>query len=253
MRKLLLAFLLVAVASSFAQAEQDFMYFKKKAGAAEGGDNPITVDNVAMAGSNGATLSVTIPSTTSGSMIVVMTGNETTGPLAVTDDKGGGSSTYVLAAGGYNTTDSRNWAGIYYVENCAAGITSVSVASNYNETKLIVLTISGAATSGALDNAVHNFQAYNAGDNWSTGTTSATSQANEIVVSYTHQTHLQTNVTWTGTAGWIGFWNTATFPDRGFGQYKILSSTGAQTASGTFVGTGADHNYSSVIATFKAQ
>lgn len=188
--------------------------------------------------------------TTAGNTIIVYASNASTASRGVTDNKSGGSSTYATADSNYIVADARQYSEIRYVENCAAGITAVSLDVNYTgEGTITAIEVSGLKTSASLDKTAKGVGAYSTADPtaWSTSSTGALSQADEFAVIGVSNFYYTQPVSFSGTAG---FTDVANFGAAGLVQYKITSATTALTGGGNISGVG-DKDSSAVLATFK--
>lgn len=196
-------------------------------------------------GGNTTSISATLSATTAGNFLVAVVtigGNQTPTPPA----------SWVKAVGPISTEASPvTNIFIYYLENCASGITSVAFTLTSNGANLAVWEVSGIATSSSLDQTASSAnQATNPKDS---GTTSATTLADELVIAGV-TTHQGSTVTW--SAQTAGYTNEAVVGSSGASNNPwtqpallIVSSTGAQDYQAT---ASLQNGGAGVIATFKA-
>jgi hypothetical protein len=178
-------------------------------------------------------------------LVLVLTSGAADTISSIADDKG---NTWNLAV---SVAASTRKTYIYYAMNAAAGATTVTVtytAGQFPDTHYFIREYSGIATTSALDKTASNSNGTGYTDSHSTGTTAATTQANELVVAAVGS-DANGDPTYTAPTGY------ADFESQGGQTYtwgacddKIVSATGTQTA--TF-GSTAYVNSQGAIATFK--
>ncbi len=207
------------------------------------GSGPSVVQSAHGSG-NGGSFNVSLPSPTqAGDLVVVLLNSLSQTPVSFSDNKG---STYTLGGSAYDTVNGRDFAGVYYRTNAQAGVQNFTVTTNYVATSIFVVEISGASVSAPFDQFTSHLQNYDAGTNWSVGPTSATSQANELLIAFATQ-YYTGNAAWGGSSGWTSLGNEGS---SAFVEYKSVSATGAYSAAGT-ANTGGATIFLSEITTFK--
>ncbi len=189
------------------------------------------------AGAGSTTLNITLSSTTSGNAIIVLIGPEERAVTGVTDNKGGGSSTYSEVAGTVNQSAAP---GCWYTLDCASGITQVTVTGASQPYIAFAIEVSGLVLSGAEDKHAWN-TSQAASTTWTSTATSALAQGNEfclgVVCSRSGSSQSFTGDSpWTaitGTNVTAGHHGNATDGDDLFVCYQSVTATTAITASGT--------------------
>lgn len=139
--------------------------------------SPIEVQAASRVGAGGAasganaTLAVTIPATTTGNTLVAVIGS-IQGSNAVTSITGGGAWARAISSiSGSQVTE------IWYCPNITAGVTSVSINKSAVDSTAIVHEYSGVLATSQLDRTA---TAGGTATAQSSGTTAATTQANEL-------------------------------------------------------------------------
>lgn len=166
-------------------------------------------------------------------------------PIATVTDTLGNTYHQVAAPLNYNASA---WVAIYYAYNIGSGSNAVTVASANAGTQysIIAREYSGLTTTDPLDKTANSGTSGN-GTTPSSGATATTTQASELVIGMAANW-----LSYTFTAG-SGYGNIANASDAGNSSLgmedKIVSSTGAQTA--TFTQSGS-WNWGCIVATFKA-
>lgn len=200
-------------------------------------------------------------STTTGNLIVVVVHGERAGAQVdvptITDSK---SNTYTQAVDSGLTTgvSVTNRSQIFYKENATGGA-SHQITVTFAGSRGCVWSafeISGALTASSLDQ-VSSAKGTVAGTDASVGPSSATTQADEIVI-VGAGTRADTSANIVMTAASSGYTNVAleqdasTYGTGGSIDYKIVSATGTQSASWSHSNTLAFTEWHAVLATFKA-
>jgi hypothetical protein len=189
------------------------------------------------AGAGSTALNVTISATTAGNSIIVIIGPEERAVTSVTDNKGGGSSTYTEVAGTVNQSAAP---GCFYTLNCAAGITQVTVNGTSQPYIAFVMEVSGLLTASAED--AHVWATGALGTTWSSGATATLAQANEFCIGVacsrgSSNCHFAETgggfAAITGTGITSGHHGNTTDGDDLFVCTKSVTATTAVTASGT--------------------
>ena len=191
-------------------------------------------------------LSVTLSSAiAAGSLILVEISNHNSGtvvPDSVTDSAG---NTYTLISAANSSAVSATLA---YCVNASALASGATVTANFPSSRnaaMRVRSVGGMATSSAFD--VSAINASGSGTSASVGPTSATSQADELIYAVFAY---QNSRTFTAGSGYTaGAQTESTTTIRGVvAEWKIVSTTGAQTPDGTW---DTSATYAAVVATFK--
>lgn len=176
-------------------------------------------------------------------------------PGTISDNQG---NTYQLAAENGCDGGPGNhlcYAGIYYAENISSsGTFTITVdppnTGNYIEWQAI--EVSGLATSGAKDKTTSDSGGGIASDA-AVGPTAATTVADELVIAVTSVSQSDTNLNITTPSGYtqIGLNNDANATIGYQSSYKIISSTGTQSASWSHDNNTSNDEWAAAIATFK--
>lgn len=163
--------------------------------------------------------------TTTGNLFIASAGYCCAAFTSVTDNKGNSYTDSVAEQSDAGGGSSRQ----QYKESGAGGAShtfTLTGASGAFFGALSVTEVSGAATSGALDQTAGGIT--NPGDtSHTTNTTSTTTQANELLLGYGSTANVATFTTDTG-AGWTELTNIATDADTEglITGYRIVSATG---------------------------
>lgn len=166
---------------------------------------------------------------------------------AVTDTAG---NTWVKACGVANAGNAL-YAEIWYVENCAAGANTVTVANGFGASfcHVGVAEYSGLATSSGLDQTSTADNGTAGGSAADSGSTATTTLADELLLGLVANESAETIV-------WDAPW-TERYDDASGGASRamswadqVVSATATYKASGTLSGAGA--GWQALIATFKA-
>ncbi len=160
----------------------------------------------------------------------------------MTDSAG---NTYTLISAANSSAVSATLA---YCVNASALASGASVTANFPSSRnaaMRVRSVGGMATSSAFD--VSAINASGSGTSASVGPTSATSQADELIYAVFAY---QNSRTFTAGSGYTaGAQTESTTTIRGVvAEWKIVSTTGAQTPDGTW---NTSATYAAVVATFK--
>ena len=150
------------------------------------------------------------------------------------------------------TGDRKNWQ--YYIASAVGGSTTITVtfgAGEFEDAILCLVEFSGLENSSTLDQYASNSDGVGSFvQNHPTGTTGATTQANELVIAWSGSSG-SSDPTFAVPSGYSGFLAGYGFDIFTYGAwaYKIVSVTGTQTATFTTTGyvTGQGN-----IATYKA-
>jgi hypothetical protein len=232
------------------------------AAAGGGGGGPITLVSstnchAADTGVGGTTFNCTIPSTTTGNLLIAVAYTYNTS-IAWSDNKSGGSSTYSTPAG---LTDGCKANGTWrvcpaYTANSASGITQVTVTLGANSYLIVhVYEFSGVATSTPLDQST---TATSAGSQSSATVGPVTTTADDELLFVSTTVGLNTS-TWTpGSDGGSGTYTAgqiqstfATSTVVGGDMYLIQSGKTAGSYSGTMDFSPSIADTAQVMMTFK--
>lgn len=218
---------------------------------AGGGGTPARVGTGAQCNVAASTASAcTIPSTGSGDVVVV--GGAVFGTFgnnsisSVTDNKGGGSSTYTCN----QTNDLGNHMTVFicYTLNSASGITQVTVNSAASTIKMIgEEEWSSVATTSASDGFAQDTTGL--ASPWTGANTITTTHAIDLLIGVVGNTNTS-GLTFTGSGGWT---NRQTGSDTTNGASmgmatRVVSSTGTYSDSGTTSAGGASVNFPGILA-----
>lgn len=196
-----------------------------------GGSNPAVVQRTSAEDNNGGTGKVTVAfgsNNTAGNAIVIAAavGWTTTSQLGQPQDTQGNVYTQILdVADGSHFTSQRWW--IAY--NVAGGANTVTLTDGFFSTNIHVYELSGVGNVNSPDQTAHQFQLSTT--SLSTTATSATNFANELCLAV----FCDDITSETFTLG-TGYSNLVNQPNASFSsasEEKVISSTGAQTATMT--------------------
>lgn len=149
---------------------------------------------------------------------------------SVTDDGAAGGSTYAALFSQVSVNGGNNHLIIYCTPSAASGVTTIT--ANGGGKSVVVLDFTGVGCAVDQSNLTENVTL--ASTNWTSGATPATTNAADVAIGFALDAVTQDSG-WVGTGGYTcitGAWNAY----DGVGNslcYKVLSSTGAQTATGT--------------------
>lgn len=164
-----------------------------------------------------------------------------------------GWSTARADSGPTGSGDYRPTVGIFYKENIAGGTENPTVTTpSGSYSSASISEYSGLATSSSLDVTQANLAS--SGTSGNTGTTGTTAQADELVIALIHPEDTIGATSALSTPASSGYTNIDTEAANNVhiaydANYKIVSSTGTQTASWTWT---TSSFYTAAIATFKA-
>ena|ERR1035437_5667108 len=203
------------------------------------------------------TLTVTVPSTTAGNCLVVVSWIETVSSGSLSSVKlGGAAGNFAILTGAGTSSLVEGRAEIWADPNCAGGQTSVvltnSTASAGSGWGAYVYEFSGIAASSPLDKSAGAVSVAVATP-WSSGATAATALASELWVGVAG---CNTSGGFTSMTGPSSPWVNETFISLAGGSagiisgYQIAAATGAATYNGTAVVSGGDA-FAAVVATLK--
>lgn len=208
--------------------------------AAAGGGGPVvsktggTGTTTATCNSSTTTCVLTYTPNASGDWLIVgVPYTSTHVPTTVTDNGAAGGSTYVQLTG-VATANINQRLTLFCTTALAASVTTIT--ANGGGVGVMVIEGSGGTAPCTIDQANSTANTTTA-TSWSSGATSATTNANDISVGFSFDANTQAP-TWTGTNGYTSLNGNVEASD-GWGIslcYKILSATGAQTATGTVGG-----------------
>lgn len=212
----------------------------------------VNVQTAAANVSVASTTAVTIASSTSGNLLIALVwALSSSVPTLETDNLGQTWSTaYTQAFTGESV-------GVFYKENTASGVTTVTSHHALGESTTFVLEYSGMLTSGAFDK--NSSKANNATTVWSSNATVTTTAANEVLLGFLGSgfdpNALTIDSPWTPVTCGDGscpggIFRNASAGDNMIVGERIVSATGTYTATGTMTSNGSDSIGS--IATFKA-
>lgn len=198
---------------------------------------------LACAGAGSSSCAVSYSPTAGSSLcagIVYASGQAT---ATVTDNGSGGSSSYSAVTTAASVNAGSNFLIWYCTASTASGVTTITADKAQS---IVVVEWTGAGITVDQQNNTPNLTTGTT--NWSSSATSATTNASAVALSLSFDTSTQDSG-WTGTNGYTCIAG----PGNGFigdgftACYKSLSSTGAQTATGTV--TNADAVYT-IITVF---
>lgn len=182
------------------------------------------------------TIQDTVTGVVAGSTLLVHCGHEQAGGVSVSSVTDSNGSNHTLTDGPRSDATNAGESYVYRLENCAAGTHTITV--NYSASvgyrRLRIIEVGGVETTSVLDRATGQHQSApgTGTDAVTSGSTAATTNANDIVIALSNSWAATFNsLGGTITAG-TGF--TAISPaQREFAAaYKTVSATGAQ--AGTF-------------------
>lgn len=188
-----------------------------------------------------------IDATTGGETIMVFYTykNSTSQPPTVTDDKGGGSSTYTCVTEGHDGATNLSYSGGCYTVNAASGIRNITVTWPVATATQGAVAVGLAYNVNAFDTSSSN-GTQTATTTWSAGSLTTTA-ANDLVCQWAVGTTTRTNV----SAFSVGSGYTMQIADRrdaGAVQCQVIASAGSTTPSLT----GQSNGYVSTALAFKA-
>ena len=164
-------------------------------------------------------------------------------PSSVTDSAG---NTYTLVSAANGTTVAATLAYALNAAALASGSTITITWASGRNAAAAAYYVTGIATASAADQQATNTTGSSATP--SVGPTSATTQADELVIGLFGYSNTHTFTPGSGYTALATVESTGTV--RGTcGEYKIVSATGAQTANGTF---NSSATFAGVLVTFKA-
>ncbi len=189
--------------------------------------------------SGGTSLSTSISPTGAGNLLVVCVNTGSGSISSITDNK---SSSYELI----QKSSYGNFY-MYYLKNAQAGITNITTNFGYAGANMVVAEYSGVDTTSPLDRYSTYNNGFNGGNNWTSGSTSETSQSDELVVGCAMDLYLINNT----FSSAENFTARKTQSNALFLQDKNVSSIGAYRSTGSRSG---NYGYQivSTVATFKA-
>ena len=186
------------------------------------------------------TLSSTISATGSGNGLIVCVSSYNATTQGTVSSVKLGTTNLIQACSAVDTSDGFCVTWIYYLLNAPSGQTGITVAGSSlsvvsSDGGVDVVEVSGLALSSALDKAISNNAA---NSTYSSGSSGTLAQADEFVIG------VADGVSLSNASGWTAI---GTANGRATG-YKIVSSTAAQTYTGTAGAPGWCAN----LASFKA-
>lgn len=181
-----------------------------------------------------------------GAMIVLEIANHNSAavvPSSVTDSAG---NTYTLISAINSSAVSETLAYALNATALASGSTITITFPSTRNAAAAAYYVTGIATSGAVDQQASNTTGSSATP--SVGPTSATTQADELVIGLFGYSNSRTFTPGSGYTALATVESTGTV--RGTtGEYKIVSATGTQTPDGTF---SSSTSFAGLVVTFKA-
>jgi hypothetical protein len=152
-------------------------------------------------------------------------------PTGVSDNGSSGGSTWVQVTGSSSTFNTSNAMRLYCTTSLAAGVTTITVAGG--GVGALIIEGSGGTAPCTVDQSVTTTH-QTLVTSWSSTATSNTTNANDISIGMAFDTSTE-NSGWVGTNSYTAL--TGNYDaDDGWGftmAYLVVSSTGAQTATGT--------------------